>query len=45
MPQNIYDRSAEHILAALPESAPGRRGARTIVVAEGESQHAKLARG
>ena len=42
--QNIYDRSAEHILAAIArrvrESAQGRS---TVVAAENEPQHTKLA--
>jgi maltooligosyltrehalose trehalohydrolase len=43
--QNIYDRSAEHILAAVTRKVrQAGAGRATIVVAENEPQHAKLAR-
>jgi maltooligosyltrehalose trehalohydrolase len=43
--QDIYDRSAEHILAAVTKKVrQAGAGRATIVVAENEPQHTKLAR-
>jgi maltooligosyltrehalose trehalohydrolase len=43
--QNIYDQSAEHILAALTRRVRQMAGGRcTIIVAENEPQHIKLVR-
>jgi maltooligosyltrehalose trehalohydrolase len=43
--QNIYDASADHILAAIPRQVrKAARGRPTILVAENESQQTKLVR-
>ena len=43
--QNIYDTSADHILAAIARRVPeAGRGRATLLVAENEPQHTKLVR-